>query len=245
MVMKSPFSDKNDQSRVEIRQRAYPTRAAAERSALMDLEFAVNQSGKQGEPGMAEIVWTTGDIKQALVDLPSIVPARIRREFQRLLQPWPSGRYVEAYRRSGGILNLFTPAWGEPQDEVWSTILAEWQAAAFTDERARRAALIDLEQQWNTTPHPFFAGLTPAQVMIGGGPLEAKLADEFLTQLERTLAKQNSVGEGAALIKTLVLLRGWQVESPRGGQTPWQIIVAERDDLLLRRNRALATRPAR
>jgi hypothetical protein len=245
MEMKSPFSDRNDQSRVEIRQRAYPTRAAAERSALMDLEFAVNQSGNQGEPSLAEIVWTTSDIKRALADLPSIVPARIRRELQRLLQPWPAGRYVEAYRRSGGILNLFTPAWNEQQDEVWLTMLAEWQAAVFADERARRAALIDLEQKWNATPHPFFAGLTPAQVLIGGGPLEAKLANEFLTQLERTVAKQTFVGEGAALIKTLMLLRGWQVEPPRGGQTPWQIIVAERDDLLWRRNRALATRPAR
>ena len=204
----------------------------------------MNQSGNKDEPGLAEIVWTTGDIKRALAELPSIVPARIRREFQRLLQPWPAGRYVEAYRRSGGILNLFTPTWGEKQDEMWSKMLAERQAATFADERARRAALIELEQQWNTTPHPFFAGLTPAQVMIGGGPLEAKLADEFLTQIERTLAQQSFVGEGAALIKTLLLLRGWQVEPQRGGQTPWQIIMAERSDFLLRRERALADRPA-
>jgi hypothetical protein len=101
-----------------------------------------------------------------------------------------------------------------------------------------------LEQQWNTTPHPFFARLTPAQVMIGGGPLEARLADEFLTQLDRTLAKQSFAGEGAALIKTLLLLRGWQVEPQRGGQTPWQIIVTERNDLLLRRDRTLTNRSA-
>jgi hypothetical protein len=80
--------------------------------------------------------------------------------------------------------------------------------------------------------------------MIGGGPLEAKLANEFLTQIERTLAQQGFVSEGDALIKTLLLLRGWQVEPQRGGQTPWQIIVAERNDLLLRRDRALTNRPA-
>jgi hypothetical protein len=45
----------------------------------------VNQSAKQGEPNLAEIVWTTGDIKRALAELPSIVPARIRRKFQRPL----------------------------------------------------------------------------------------------------------------------------------------------------------------
>jgi tRNA nucleotidyltransferase/poly(A) polymerase len=242
--MKSPSFGGNDQLRLEVRRRAYPTRATAERSTMMDVEFAVNQSGNRGEPNLAEIVWTTGDIKRALADLPSIVPARIRREFQRLLQPWPAGRYVEAYRRSGGILNLFTPVWGENQDEVWLKMLAGWQATLFADERARRTALIELEQQWNTTPQPFFAGLTPAQIMIGGGPLEAKLADEFLTQLERTLAKQNFVGEGAALIKTLMLLRGWQVEPQRGGQTPWQIITTERNDLLRRRERALTNRSA-
>ncbi len=242
--MKSPFLGGNDQPHLEVRQRAFPTRIAAERSALMDLEFSVNQSGNKGEPNLAEIVWTTGDIQRALAELPPIVPARIRREFQRLLQPWPTGRYVEAYRRSGGILNLFTPAWGEQQDEVWSKLLAGWQATSFVDEHTRRLALIELEQQWNTTPQPFFAGLTPAQIMIGGGPLEAKLADEFLTQLERTLAQQSFVGEGAALIKTLLLLRGWQVDPQRGGQTPWQIITTERDDLLRRRERALTHRAA-
>lgn len=231
--------------RIEIRQRAFPTRAAAERSALMDLEFAVNQSGNSGEPSLAEIVWATGDIKRALAELPSIVPPRTRREFQRLLQPWPIGRYVAAYHRSGGILNLFTPAWSEKHDEVWARLLAEWKATTFADERARQASLLELEQRWNTTPHPFFAGLTPAQVMIGGGPLEAKLADDFLTHLERTFAKQSFVGEGDGLIKALMLLRGWQVEPQRGGQTPWQIIVTERNDLLARRERALSVRQVR
>jgi hypothetical protein len=102
--------------------------------------------------------------------------------------------------------------------------------------------LAELEQQWNNTPHPFFAALTPAQVMVGGGLQERKLADEFLTQVERTLGKQEYAGEGDALIKTLMLLRGWQVEPQRNGQTPMQIIMAERAELLARRARALAER---
>jgi hypothetical protein len=60
--------------------------------------------------------------------------------------------------------------------------------------------------------------------------------------MERTLAKQEFVGEGDALIKTLMLLRGWQVEPQHNGQTPMQIILAERSDLLARRARALAER---
>jgi hypothetical protein len=70
-----------------------------------------------------------------------------------------------------------------------------------------------------------------------------KPAQRFV-QLERTLARQGFVGEGAALIETLLLLRGGQVEPHRSGQTPWQIIVTERSDLLLRRDRASVNRSA-
>ncbi len=232
----------NDSPRIEIRMRSYPTHASAERSALMEFEFAVNAPGGKGEPSMAEIAWSTGDIRKALADLPPIVPPRVRREFQRLLQPWHPGRYVEGYRRSGGILNLFTPPWGEKQDERWNQLIARsaWKAKTFADDRSRRVALAELEQEWNNTPHPFFAGLTPAQVMIGGGPQEAKLADEFLAHVERTLAKQTFEGEGDGLVKALMLLRGWQVEPQPNGQTPMQIILAERSELLVRRAHSLS-----
>jgi len=56
---------------------------------------------------------------------------------------------------------------GRKQDEVWNNLLTEWKAKTFSDDSARRAALSELEQQWNNAPHPFFAGLTPAQVMVG------------------------------------------------------------------------------
>jgi hypothetical protein len=206
----------------------------------MEIEFSINAPGAKGEPSMAEMVWSTGDLQRALANLPPIVPPRVRREFQRLLQPWPQGRYVDAYRRSGGILNLFTPPWDERQDEVWSKLLTAWKTKTLGDETSRQSALAQLEQQWNNTPHPFFAGLTPAQVMVGGGPQEAKLAGEFLTHVERTLAKRAFEGEGDALIKTLLLLRGWQVDPQRNGQTPMRIILAERGELLVRRTHSLA-----
>ncbi len=232
----------NEQPVLELRSRWFPTQASGERSMVMELEFAMNQRGDKGEPSMAEIAWSTGDTKQALARLPPIVPGRVRREFQRLLQPWPQGRFVEAYHRSGGILNLFTPPWGEKQDDVWVNLLAEWRAQAFADESVRQAAKVELEQRWNLTPHSFFAGLTPTQVMIGGGSEEARLADEFLAHMERTFAKREFEGDGDAMVKTLMLLRGWQVEPRRGGQTPMRIILAERNELLARRTHALAER---
>ena len=92
-----------------------------------------------------------------------------------------------------------------------------------------------MEQQWNTTPHPFFAALTPAQVMVGGGPQEAELADEFMRRLTHMYDGHPFESEGEALIKTLTLLRGWQCGPQKGGWTVQEVIVVERNELLARR----------
>jgi hypothetical protein len=231
-----------DQNRLEVRTQWMPTQQPGERFLNLQLESVLNQPGAQGESSMAEIAWSGGDLQRALADLPPVVPARVRRELQRLLQPWPQGRYAAVYGRSGGILNLFTPPWDEEQDEVWQGLRTAWEARDFADEQSRRAALAEAERQWNQTAHPFFAGLTPAQVMVGGGPQEAKLAEELLGLAERRLGKGEYQGDGEALIKTLMLLRAWQAQPQRAGRTPMQIILAERNELLARRQRALAAR---
>jgi hypothetical protein len=227
--------------RYKTETRWFPNRASADRWVLMKIEFSLNQPN-QNKRSMSETVWATGDIRLALAELPPIVPLNVRRQIERLLQPWPQGRYTPAYHRSGGILNLFTPQWGEAQDEVWHKMLAEWHAQTFPDDQARRAARAELEQRWNNTPHPFFAGLTPAQVMVGGGEQEAKLADEFLNHLEEFFDETAFDSEGDMLIKTLMFLRSWQLQPLSNGQTPQQIILAERTELLNRRARILAER---
>jgi hypothetical protein len=171
--------------------------------------------------------------------LPPIFPRETRKKMEQFLQPWSEGRYTEAYNRSGGILNLFTPPWGERQDEVWADMIAGWEIEAFPDEEARQEALRELEWQWNTMPHPFFAGLTTAQVMVGGGPQEAELANEFMTRLTHMYEGQPFESEGKALIKTLTLLRGWQCQPQKDGRTVLDVIVAERNELLARRARVL------
>jgi hypothetical protein len=216
-----------------------PTETAGERVFWMSLEFSLNQRPKADQPSIAEVAWSSGSADKALLELPPVVPERIRREAQRLVQPWPDGRYTDASRRSGGILNVFTPPWGEEQDEVWAAMVAEWKAQAFPNDQARQEAFRALEQQWNTTPHPFFAGLTPAQVMVGGGPQEAELADEFLRHLTHMCNGHPFESEGEALIKTLMLLRGWQCQPRKDGRTVLDIIVTERNELLARRARVL------
>jgi hypothetical protein len=225
-----------------LRQTAYwvPTRVSGVRSFSMRVEFSLNQHPEGTQPSIAEVAWSTGSIGEALSSVPPFIPEKTRREMRRLLQPWPGGRYTDAYQRSGGILNLFTPPWDERQDEVWAEMLAGWEAETFVDDDARREALRALEQRWNVTPHPFFARMTPAQVMVGGGPQEAELADEFMERLTRMFDGRPFESEGEALIKTLMLLRGWECQPGKDGQTPRDVIVAERDELLARRARALS-----
>jgi len=216
-----------------------PTAATGERVFWMSLEFSLNRRPEDSQPSIAEVAWSSGSADEGLLILPPIVPAKIRREAQRLLQPWPHGRYTDAYQRSGGILNVFTPQWGEQQDEVWAEMLAGWKSETFAGADARQEALLALEQQWNTTSHPFFAGLTPAQVVVGGGLQETELAEEFLQQLTRMYDGHAFESEGEALIKALMLLRGWQCQPRENGQMVLDIIIAERNELLARRARAL------
>jgi hypothetical protein len=225
-----------------LRQTAYwvPTKVSGERSFSMLVEFSLHQRPEGTRHSIAEVAWSTGSIDEALSIVPSFIPEKTRREMRRLLQPWPGGRYTAAYQRSGGILNLFTPPWDERQDEVWAEMLAGWEAETFADDDARQEALRALEQRWNTTPHPFFAGLTPAQVMVGGGPRENELAREFLERLTDMFDGRPFESEGEALIKTLMLLRGWGCQPEENGQTPRDVIVAERDELLARRARTLS-----
>ncbi len=213
----------------------FPTKASSERLFSMLTEFSMNGYPKANQPSFAEIVWSSGDVEQAVSLFPAVVPEMTRREARRLLQPWPKGRYTEAYRRSGGILNMFTPLWGEQEDEVWAEMMTGWKAQTFANADARQKALQALEQRWNMTPHPFFAGLTPAQVMVGGGHQENKLAREFLKRLTETFDGQPFESEGQALTRTLMLLRIWACQPRNDGLTPLDIIVDERNDLLARR----------
>ena len=224
--------------RLEVTTHWFPTKASGERLFAMQLEYSLNGHPEPDHPSFVEMALTSG-VAKALNALPSILPKQAVREARRLLKPWPDGRYTDAYQRTGGILNLFTPPWGAREDEVWAEMLAEWKAEAFPDESARQEALRSLEQRWNHAPHPFFAGLMPAQVMAGGGHEEAELANDFLRHLAEMFDEQPFESEGQALTKTLMLLRGWSCQSLEDGRTPLDIIVAERDELLARREWAL------
>jgi hypothetical protein len=203
------------------------------------IECSLNRRGKGGQPSIAEIAWSSGSVEEALSIYPASATREVLRKIRRLLQPWPEGRYTDAYQRSGGILNVLTPPWGEEQDVVWQQMFADWKMTDFPDDVARQEALSTLEQEWNTTPHPYFAGLTPAQVMVGGGSQEEELAEEFLRELTKLYDGRPFESEGQALMKSLMILRAWQTEPRNDGRKIPEIIKAERDELLARRAQSL------
>ncbi len=229
-----------NEARLALHTYWFPTKVSVERQAPMRYEYVINiPLERDKRPSMAEIVWATGDIEHAMAQMPDFVPSNMRRIVRRLLRPWPEGRHTHAYRRTGGILNMFTPPWGKAEDIVWTAMLSQWKATDYADKAEQQAALRDLEQMWNITPHPFFAGLTPAQVMVGGGAKEYTLAREFIEYLTQQLEGQSFFSEGKALIKTLSLLRSWELQPRADGRTPRDIILVERTMLLERRAQVL------
>jgi len=219
-----------------------PTKAAGERIFWVILECNLNTFSKDDNPSIAERVWASGDPAEGLRLLPDIVPESTRNSARKLLQPWLEGRYTLAYQRSGGLLNILTPSWGEQEDEVWQAMVDEWERQSFPSPEARREAFQALEQAWNNEPHPFFAGLSPAQVMVGGGEREYELTEEFLAELGARFQGKQFESEGDALIQALLFLRGWENITHGRDQTPREIIIAERNALLERRERALRQR---
>lgn len=221
-----------------------PTREAGDKLTKMLMENGLNGPYEDDILSLAERFWISGNAAASLNELPSIIDRKIKRYARKLLRPWPQGRYTPAYRRSGGILNFLTPPWGEQEDELWEAMLDEWRRQSFPNDAARREARRALKQKWNHTPHPFFARLTPAQVMVGGGEQEAALTKRVLKKLNNQFSRRQFESEGQALVDTLTFLRAWAIAPGKDGQTSSEIIIAERTALLARREELIQQREA-
>jgi hypothetical protein len=51
-----------DQPDLRYKEHWFPTRATSERFILMQVEFSICFSAEKGQPGMAEVAWSSGDI---------------------------------------------------------------------------------------------------------------------------------------------------------------------------------------
>jgi hypothetical protein len=153
----------------------------------------------------------------------------------QLGSPRPEGRYVEAYNKSGGVLNVFNEPVTEEDDEFWQQLVAEQiEGRTFASEGERTAAWREIEQKWNEAPNELFSNLTPAQVWAGGGEREMELLQDFMEQMNEECGDQGYPTQGAMITASLQCLRLWQVmpQHALGGRAPGEIIVEERSQIL-------------
>jgi hypothetical protein len=215
-----------------------PNEAAARRLTLFLAESWANTESVFLEgftPWEHALLRGVEETLERVQELPPVDPSLLRQE----LEPRRfSGRYVEAYGRSGGLLNLFNPWATEADDDQW----AEMQAGiAHLEGRALAEAEIEIARLWNETAHDLFSGLTPAQVWAGGGPRERALAVQALEWVEEAVARESHLTPGEALNAHLKALRLWQLRPQRQlkKRSPHQVILAERESILARREEFL------
>ena len=166
------------------------------------------------------------------------------REEELSLVPRPEQRQVVTFRCSGGLLNVFTDRPTEDDDDDWGRIEARCrQEVPSRDAKALAAATRRAAMEWNAQPSVLFAGLTPLQVLAGGGPQEAQLEQHMARFLEETLDPEAQFPSPAAVARSsLLLLRRWQVTPIRGlGRSPQQVILQERSDILRKKLSLMAS----
>lgn len=155
-----------------------------------------------------------------------------------LAPPALGRRLIEAYERSGGMLNLFAEPVGEDDDEQWQALVRErLEQAEPADSGARARAEAEVNETWNDMPSELFAMLTPGQVWAGGGEREAELITEFLKEHTEEIGEQGFPSRGEALKASLIFLRRWQLQPRRSsdGRAPGDAIREERQRILERR----------
>lgn len=160
----------------------------------------------------------------------------------QLESPRPEGRYVEAYSKSGGVLNLLNEPVTAEDDEFWQQLVAEQiEGRTFANGEERAAAWREIEQRWNETPNELFSNLTPAQVWAGGGEQEMELLRDFMERLNEECGDQGYPSPGAMITTSLICLRIWQVmpQSGLSGRAPGEIIIEERSQILRRKENLL------
>lgn len=147
----------------------------------------------------------------------------------------PGRRYVEAYQKSGGLLNIFAEKVTEADDDFWHQLVKERiEGVDFPDEEARASAWREIEDIWNRTPSELFSNLTPAQVWAGGGKNEAALVGEFMEHLGEQCGDRGYSSPGEIIRASLMCLRTWQMtpQQALGWRTPTEVILEERDEIL-------------
>lgn len=181
--------------------------------------FEASHSPTHRDAVIAEIYKNTSD------------PQLLTHYFSLLSFPEGNRRYIEAFQRTGGLLNLFHLFGGREIDPLWEEWMKKLDAEAFEPaERERR--LEQMAQEWNQTPQEFFGGLSPAMVVAGGGPVENQLLSKFLTYLDQKIVGSSEEEQGKKEEEVKLLHSQWLDTPASDGESPRTHILLERRAIL-------------
>jgi hypothetical protein len=149
----------------------------------------------------------------------------------------PDTRFIEAYKKSGGLLNVFNERATEADDDQWHSLVRQSiKDAGLTNGVDEHHVRKETERTWNATPSELFSSLTPGQVWAGGGPDELELSRDLMFRLKEEEFGDNGRfdSRGDMIRSFLMFLRKWQVIPQRefGWKRAVNIIHEERTQIL-------------
>ena len=215
----------------------FPPKVAKEKFWLFLDEYFVNIPRREwGNRAAYELLREPGGeelVRQYLQTYPPRPGKTIDEVLDDARLECPNSRYLSAYQKSGGLLNLLLPFPEEQYDEVWNDLYRKYfQSKTYTSETERQQRLREIGLLWNDIPNDLFSMLTPAQVWAGAGILEAELTASFLQSLQEKF-KDRKQQNGEVTLEAILFLRGWQnVPLPSyGSRSAFEIIRSERTQL--------------
>ncbi|BDR66646.1 hypothetical protein DP130_01245 [Clostridium tetani] len=203
-----------------------PNQLSAVKLFLIQIECSINEVYEQLEgKTLYEYTILNKDLSGVVKVLPEVKDSPILNEYERML---PLDKveflYQSVYKKTGGVLNMF---YGEIKESMDVTL----KELSNREEDMNKAI-----EMWKDTKSELWSGLKPKHVWAGGGPLEKELLLDFCKELTLRMQGQQFTNQGTAIIKSLELLRKWQLEYNEICKgIPVEEIVKEREEIYIRK----------
>lgn len=203
-----------------------PNQLSAVKLFLIQIECSINETYEQLDgKTLYEYTILNNDLSGVVKVLPEIKDSPILNEYERML---PLNKveflYQSVYKKTGGVLNMFYGEIKENMDETLKEL--------FNKKEDMNKAI----EMWKNVESELWSGLKPKHVWAGGGTLEKELLLDFCKQLTATMQGQQFTNQGTAIIKSLEILRKWQLEyNEICNGIPLEEIVEEREGIYVRK----------
>ena len=203
-----------------------PNQLSAVKLFLDQVEFSINESYEQLDgKTLYEYTIIHNDNSGILKILPELKNSPILEEYNRML-PLDKTEflYQSAYKKTGGVLNLF-------HGEINESMDSELKELFRKNEDKNKAIKI-----WKDTKSELWSSLSPKLVWAGGGKLEKELLLQFCGKLTDMMQGKKFHTQGSAIIKSMEYLRAWQLAYDEiCSDNPMNAIIKEREEIYNRK----------